>query len=88
MNSFNGGPPEASRLARLELNARGYRPDKTLDAAADLIENDMTAWMKLPLVVQDRSSVHKDMRDHYRAFVAAGGPDDRAPSSEKETNSW
>ncbi len=44
----------ASDAAKLEMNARGYRFDATLDAATDLLDaGDIEAWQKLPPQVQD-----------------------------------
>jgi hypothetical protein len=67
--------------ARLEVNARSYRPDPVLDRAADLLENDRAAWDALPLRVRSIAVEHKAFRDYYRAAVKAGvyvpdhGPD-------------
>jgi hypothetical protein len=68
--------------ARLEINARSYRPDPMLDRAADLLEqDDKTAWNALPLRVRSVAVEHKHFRDMYRAAKAAGvyvpdrGPD-------------
>lgn len=80
--------PLDSRLAKLELNARLHRYDKTLDDAADLFDSDPTAWARLPRIVQDRSGMYRDARDAYRRAVEAGAiPDDRGPSTER-TTSW
>ncbi len=65
--------------ARLERNARAYRPDPLLDRVADLMDRgDAEAWMRLPMRVQGEASVHRDLRAAYRAAVEAGVvPDDR-----------
>ncbi len=83
-------PPLDSRLAKLELNARLYRYDKTLDDAANLFDSDVAAWQRLPLIVRDRSSFYMDARDSYRRYVEAGGVDDRGPDSAttERTTSW
>lgn len=75
-----------SRLGRLELNSQLYKYDAHMEKCADLIDDDLDAWLALPLVVQDRSSFYKDTRDSYRRFVAAGGPDDRGPTQTPEGN--
>ncbi len=62
-------PPNLGRLAR---NARLFRYDKALDAAADLYDTDVAAWQELPVVVQDRSGMYRDARDAYRRAVEAG----------------
>ncbi len=78
MTSFR--TPEANRQGRLELNARGHRYDKRLDEAADLIDTDYEAFARLPVLVQDRASLYRDFRQHYRDAVAARAiPDDRGP---------
>jgi len=88
MNSFSGGTPEASRLARLEMNSRLYTFDATLEAAANLYDEDVAAWQRLPVILQDRSGLYRDARDQYRRAVAAGAVvDDRGPSTEG-TTSW
>jgi len=68
--------------ARLEIAARSYRFDATLDAAADLFDRDPQAWLRLPVVLQDRSGIYRDFRESYRRAVAAGAiPDDRGPAA-------
>lgn len=72
---------ETNQRARLEINARLYRPDPLLDRAADLLENDRAAWDALPLRVRSVAVEHKHFRDMYRAAKAVGvhvpdhGPD-------------
>ena len=68
--------------ARLELNARGFKYDANLDKDADLYDSDPDAWARLPITLQDHSGIYRDMRNHYRAAVAAGLiPDDRGPTT-------
>lgn len=63
---------------RLIVNSGMYRPDPALDHAADLFDADPQAWSRLPVKLQDLSGIHRDMRNQYRAAVAAGLiPDDR-----------
>ena len=70
--------PLDANLARLELNAKGYRPDPLLDRVADLIDaGDHEALAKLPAKALDLGSIHRDFRDQYRAAVAAGAITDR-----------
>ncbi len=84
MTTFDGEPLD-SRLAKLALNARMFRYNKTLDQAADLFTSDPLAWQQLPLLVRDQSGIYMDARDQYRKAVAAGAvADDRGPGSEKE----
>jgi hypothetical protein len=72
--------PSESQRARLELNARGHRPDPALERAADLFHTDRAAWNRLPLSVRSASSVYADLRQHHRDAVEAGviTPDDAA----------
>jgi hypothetical protein len=58
--------------ARLEINARGYRPDELLDRAADLLENDRPAFDTLPLHVRSVAVEHQHFRQMYRDAKAAG----------------
>lgn len=70
------------RLARLERNARGFRPDPQLADAADLFHSDRPAWDRLPASIRSASAVYADMRDYYRRAVEAGvTPDDRGPTA-------
>ena len=81
--------PLDSQLAKLELNARGHRFDAHLDRCADLIDTDYEAFTRLPVLVQDRASLYRDFRQHYRDAVAAGAVvDDRGPGSQKEPTAW
>ncbi len=74
-----------SDKAKLEMNARGYHYDPTLDPIADKIEQGPAAWKDLPAHILGVASVHKDFRDHYRRAVAAGAvPDDRTADTHKE----
>ncbi len=74
LNSFEAG--------RLAANAHMYQPNELLERAADLFETDREAWERLPARTRDRSVIHKDMRDLYRAAVRARLiPDDRGPSA-------
>ena len=72
---------EQNDPARLEANARIYRPDPVLDRAADLLETDRAAWDALPLRLRSVAVEQKHFRDMYRAAKAAGvyvpdhGPD-------------
>jgi len=61
-----------SDAARLELNARGFKYDATLEAAADLYDTDVAAWQQLPVELQDRSGMYRDFREYHRQAVAAG----------------
>lgn len=72
-----------SDAARLELNARAFRFDGHLDPIADAMERgDTDAWAGLHPRLQDRASIYRDLRDNYRAAVAAGAiPDDRGPDA-------
>ena len=65
--------PGAGNPAKLERNARMYRPDPQLDRA-DLFEKDRQAWDRLPARVRDLSLIPKDMRDVHRDAAAAGIP--------------
>ncbi len=62
----------ASELAKLQMNARGYRFDATLDAAADLFHTDLEAWKRLPPVLQDYASIYSDFREYHRRAIAHG----------------
>ncbi|MDP9442940.1 MAG: hypothetical protein M3P83_00745 [Actinomycetota bacterium] len=70
-------------LARLELNARAYRPNALLDRVADLMDaGDVEAWKRLPVRLIGEASAHRDLRQAYRDAVAAGAiPDDRGPDA-------
>lgn len=61
-----------SSAARLEMNARHYSYDPVLDPVADLIEQGPAAWRDVHPKLVDLGSVHKDIRDQYRAAVRAG----------------
>ncbi|MDP9427394.1 MAG: hypothetical protein M3Q47_00265 [Actinomycetota bacterium] len=75
-------PIDSFEAGRLAANARMYEPDELLDRAADLFENNRPAWERLPARTRDRSVIHKDMRDLYRAAVRARLiPDDRGPAA-------
>jgi len=75
--------------ASLELNARGYRFDPILDAAADKLEQGREAWADMPAPLLRQATVHKDLRDHYRAAVKAGVvPDDRNATTYQEKTTW
>lgn len=89
MTTFDGEPLD-SRLAKLALNARMFRYNKTLDQAADLFTSDPLAWQQLPLLVRDQSGMYMDARDQYRKAVAAGAvEDDRtADTAEGNASSW
>ena len=73
-------PLDMDTKARLEMNAKGYKPDRDLDRVADLIEaGDRDALEKLPPRFVDLASIQMDFRDQYRRAVAAGAiPDDRS----------
>ncbi|WP_100501835.1 hypothetical protein [Geodermatophilus chilensis] len=58
--------------ARLEVNARLYRPDPALDRAADLLENDRQAFDALPLRVRSVAVEHATFRRYYLDAKAAG----------------
>jgi len=74
--------PLDSQHARLEMNARLYRFDEHLERAADLYDRDPQAWAQLPVILQDRSGIYRDMRQQYRAAVRAGAiVDDRGPNT-------
>ncbi len=74
-----------SNAARLEVNARHYQPDKVLDGIADLIEQGPAAWRDVHPKLLSLGAVHKDIRDQYKAAVAAGVvPDDRNPETYEE----
>jgi len=76
MTSFQ--TPGASRLAKLEMNARLFTFDAHLERAADLFDSDVEAWQRLPVLLQDRSGMYRDARNAYRAAVEAGAvADDR-----------
>lgn len=74
---------ERNRLGKLELNARGHRPDPMLDPIADAMDRgDAAAWQNLHPKLVDRASVYRDFREQYRRAVAAGAiPDDRGPTA-------
>ncbi len=62
-----------SDAAKLEMNARGYRYDPVLDAAADLLDaGDLEGWRKLPPQVRDLGSIQRDFREQHRRAVTAG----------------
>jgi hypothetical protein len=61
-----------STKATLEINARGYRYDPTLDPVADLIEQGPAACAGVHPKLLDLASIHLDFRNQYRAAVAAG----------------
>ncbi len=74
-----------SEHAHLEINARGYRYDPTLDPIADLIEQGPAAWKDVPPRLLDHASIHLDFRNQYRRAVAAGAiPDDRTADNHQE----
>ena len=74
-----------SHKAHLEINARGYRYDSTLDPIADLIEQGPAACAGVHPKLLDHASIHKDFRDQYRRAVAAGAiPDDRNADTHQE----
>ena len=58
--------------ARLEMNARGHRHDPEMERLADLFHTDRAAWNQLPTHLQSIATSYADMREHYRAAVAAG----------------
>lgn len=71
-----------SRLAKLELNARGHRHDPQLERFADLFHTDRAAYDRLPRAIKSQLDIYSDMRDHYRRAVEAGAiTDDRGPSA-------
>lgn len=76
--------------ARLEINARAYHYDPTLDAACDVIEQGPTAWRELHPKLLSVAAVHLDLRNYYRAAVRAGVvPDDRSgPDSVRPTYTY
>lgn len=69
--------------AHLRGRAAMYRYDKTLSDAADLFDTDPRAWQQLPVILQDRSGIYRDLRDAHRRAVAAGvvPPDDDGPTA-------
>ena len=69
MSSFDE-TPEASRLAKLELNARAHYYAAHLDRCADLIVTDYQAFTRLPVVLQERASIYADFRAAYRSPVS------------------
>ncbi len=73
-------PLDMDTKARLEMNAKGYKPDRDLDRVADLIEaGDRDALAKLPPRFVDLAQIQLDFRTYYRNAVAAGViPDDRS----------
>jgi len=76
-----------SQVAKLELNARLFQYDKTLDDAANLFDADPIAWSKLPVLLQDRSGMYRDARAAYRRAVAAGAvADDRSGPTSADRN--
>jgi len=89
MTIFDGEPLDSQR-AKLAMNARMFRYNKTLDQAADLFTSDPLAWQQLPLLVRDQSGIYMDARDQYRKAVAAGAVvDDRtADTAEGTASSW
>jgi len=73
-----------SNMAKLELNARGYRYDPNLDPIADLLEQGHAAWKDVPPRLLGVASIHKDFRDQYRRAVAAGAiADNRNADTDK-----
>lgn len=71
--------------ARLEMNARAYRYDPHLDAAADKLDQGPDAWKDMHPLLLDQASIYRDFRNHYRAAVKAGAiPDDRNATTWKE----
>jgi hypothetical protein len=74
-----------SAKAKLEINARGYHYDPSLDPIADLIEQGPAACAGVHPKLLDLASIHRDFRDQYRRAVAAGAiPDDRTPDPHQE----
>lgn len=74
--------PVESQMAKLEMNARWFSFNPTLDKAADLFDSDPQAWAQLPVIVQDHSGLYRDQREQYRNAVAAGAiVDDRGPAA-------
>ena len=77
MTSF-GTPSAESQAAKLELNAKLFEYSQTLEDAANLYDSDPIAWLRLPVLLQDRSGMYRDARSAYRKAVQAGAiPDDR-----------
>lgn len=67
---------------KLELAARHYQYDETLEKAADLYDSDPAAWQRLPVILQDRSGLYRDFRAAYYRAVAAGAvANDRGPTA-------
>ena len=67
---------------RLEANARAFRVDPQLEPIADLFHADRDRYDRLPHSIKSQLDIYNDLRDHYRAAVAAGViPDDRGPSA-------
>lgn len=66
--------------ARLELDARGHRPDPQLEEALRLHREDRAAYDQLPTAVKARAAVYADLKANFDRAVAAGvvTPDDPA----------
>ncbi len=79
-----------SDAARLELNARHYEYDPTLDAAADLLDQGPAAWRDLHPLLVDQASIYRDFRSAYRQAVAAGviADDRNAETYEESRSTW
>lgn len=67
--------------ARLEINARSFRPDPALERACELWDTDRAAFDRLPRSVISQHDIYRDMRQAWRAAREAGvytpysGPD-------------
>ncbi len=64
--------PQPLALARLERNARHFRPDPQLDRAVELFYSDREAWNRLPAQLRSQTGIYEDFREQYRAAVRAG----------------
>ncbi len=58
--------------ARLEMNARFYRPDPTLDRAVSLFYEDREAWNRLPRQIRDQTGHYESFKRYYSDAVKAG----------------
>ncbi|RZU32708.1 hypothetical protein [Blastococcus saxobsidens] len=72
---------DENQRARLETNARSFRPDPTLERACELWDTDRAAFNRLPRSVISQHDIYRDVRQAWRDARAAGvytpytGPD-------------
>ncbi len=64
--------PQPLAHARLERNARHFRPDPQLDRAVELFHSDREAWNRLPAQLRAQTGIYADFKDAYLAAVRAG----------------